>query len=261
MISSPASFRRIRRASSALLGAGLLATAAPAFAEDITLTHADRGAINNPSGILGTVPKVTGGSYQVRYNNSGATTRGYFTFDLGLVNRPVLAARLRIAHASNSYDSSADASETVVLTHVSTPATTLSAIPTTTPSEPDWQIAVQAAFNDLGSEEPNYGQFEGTLSDNGSVEEIALNATAVASLNAVRGTPTRWSVGLDIGTVNGGASERVFRGSATGSAATELIVTIAPPVPLLSRVGQWSAAALLGLAGVVAVRRRSRKAD
>jgi hypothetical protein len=239
---------RLSKLQPAILSlAATLGVSLSAHAEVTTLVQTDRGAINSPAA---GGAKVVSGSHQVRYSGSAATTRAYFTYDLSTVTGFIVGAELRITHPSNSYDSP-DQFETVVLHEVAAANADLSLVT----SDPTGAI-----FTDLG-DGPVYGEFEARLTDNSTVESVPLNPAALAALNAVKGTAQRWSTGLDITTATaaGTTSERVLRGTATATAATQLVLTttVAPPpnLPALGssgRVGLWAA-----LGGIVFLTTRS----
>lgn len=198
----------------------------------VTLQHMHRGAFNSPEivQLLGQPWKVVGNSYQVRSIGDGAApiqaSRSYFSFDLSNVEGAITSAELRISHPSSSYDSP-DSSETVELFDVGTSLDLLQ-----NPNQSQGLALLASIFDDLGTG-ASFGSFVTALSDNGSIESIALNAAALGSLTSAASAGSTWSVGLSLtsGNVsNFGQFERVFRASDdTGGSpqpATELVLTI-----------------------------------
>jgi hypothetical protein len=101
-------------------------------------------------------------------------TRSFFTFDLSLVSRPILAATLEVQRAGAA---SADPTEVLGLFDVLSDAATLNQNEGTNAS----------VFADLG-EGDTYGTFEiTTTGDPSEVLQFALNQAGVSDLNAARG--------------------------------------------------------------------------
>lgn len=229
-----------------------------AQAATITLTASgdDRGAFNSDFIVsaLAQPWKVVQNSFLTRAIGTGAdsiqATRNYHLFSIPNLapGEVITGAELRITHPSNSYDSP-DATETVTLYDVSTAGSVLR-----NPDDTQALTVLADIFDDLGGGTV-YGSFEGSLSDNGTVESILLNADALSALNLAAGS--EWGIGGAITTNGGttafGVAERVLRGTGASTAATELVLTTAV-VPVPAAVWLFGSG-LLGLVGVA--RRRS----
>jgi len=180
----------------------VLALALPAgmAAADVTLNHTDRSNVRNNGG------KIEG-SYAVRALNLGAfedpfnpdgtpqeRERNYHTFDLSGLTGTITGATLRvwvdqvdgapgsgIGNETGAPYQSSDPFEDILLYDVSTDAATLAS------TDPGVD-----AFNDLRSGN-TYGTLRVDADDAGEYIETALNAQAIADLNAAIGGT--WSIG------------------------------------------------------------------
>ncbi|MDD9965771.1 MAG: hypothetical protein OXR73_06055 [Myxococcales bacterium] len=202
---------------------------------EVVVPHTFRGAYNNAGLVdFGAVPhwKVTGDSYQVRFFNIGNNdgTRAYHTFDLSGLGE-ILAAEVRIAHPSDSYDS-IDAQEIVEVRATSLTSGELEIVPSgvngglapyNLPSS-----VLQDIYDRLGNG-TILQTFTASAASNGMVEVIDLNnAAALADLNAPNNL---WTMAVAVqGPPSGlGQFERVFKGSGPANGATELTVLACPP--------------------------------
>lgn len=250
---------------------------AQAATEEVVVSYAYRNNFWNPDGVRRfRLPwRVTSNSYQVRTAGDGDVnqqgTRVYFGFDLSNVQGTVTAAKLRIEHPGNSYDSS-DASETVEFYSIDNWRIEQLENPPGFGGRDETSLATLGRiFDDLG-DGAVYGRFTATEASNNSIEEITLNAAALRTINTRAGTSRPWLTGAAL--ISGAATgfnvkERVFRGSDTSAGndrLTELVLTVdsdpnAGPksAPVL---GGWLGFSLLGLglsgAGAGAMRRRNR---
>ncbi|MEM6259380.1 MAG: PEP-CTERM sorting domain-containing protein [Planctomycetota bacterium] len=230
------------------------------------LDHTDRGSFQNPFSPITGGFKFTEGNYQVRAINTeildgnifGAPLeqeRNYHTFDLSSLSGTITGATLRIyvpLDAGALYQSS-DLSETINLFDVSTAASVL--------LDPDSDLsgAANNAYNDLGSGN-SYGSFVVNSTDVDTYIDIDLtpNAFALADLNAAVGSGS-WSVGGALvfngsyGSSSSFISERVLGDGedlVNGGLPAQLVLTGDNLVP------EPSSLALLGLGGLIAMRRR-----
>lgn len=122
-----------------------------------------------------------GGAFRDNYiaGRAFVVTRNYFVFDLAPVTESISAARLKIENPVTSFGSgyvSPDPTETFAVSDVTTPVVELQRRNT----------GRTDIYADLGSGAA-YGQQVVSGADNGGFVEIALNATAVAALNAASG--------------------------------------------------------------------------
>ncbi|MEM9346025.1 MAG: PEP-CTERM sorting domain-containing protein [Planctomycetota bacterium] len=253
---------------------GLSSVATTTQANTVELNHTDRGTFVNTAAPLFTgqfrdSPSTSDGGelYQIRALNSGILTasigppieqaRNFHSFDLSGVSGTIETATFRIYADVGGYDSSAG-SETVGLFDVSV-STAVLADPNATAN------AAQGAlvYDDLGSSnvgvatDPTYGSFAVAAVDDASYIDVVLNAQAIADLQAAVDGGGSWSVGgalLTIdGTYNAGfISERVFKNDSTTASElpAQLVLTGDNLVP------EPSSLALLGLGGLIAMRRR-----
>ena len=174
--------------------------------------------------------KAPEGTYFVRGLGSGDATpnevqRSYHIFDIPELNpgQTIGSAVLRVSHPENSY-SSPNPQETVSFFEVGTDTLILR-----NPDESQPDSVLDAIFGDLGSG-ASYGSFVATAASDGTVEEILLNAAALAALQASSGG--EWVVGAalsSIGEIGFGVEEQVFKRSETiPDVASELVLTIVP---------------------------------
>ena len=211
--------------AAALTGAMVISAPAKA-ATSLTLTTADR-PLDVPSDVA--LEPYTGfnqGWWSLEYghdsdgydNTNVATgfseetgvTRSFFTFHLGKVTRTVTSATLRLPRGCAT---SEDSSELVKLWDVTTPAVALNR--GTAPAE--------STFRDIGGGR-EYGRATVSTAAGGSAElRVKLNATAVAALNAGRGS-RYFSVGAAVMTLNKRSGDELVFGC-TGDVPASLVVT------------------------------------
>jgi hypothetical protein len=141
----------------------------------------------------------------------GVTYRDFFVFDLASVTLPIAAAEIRIY---NPVFASPDPTETYALFDVSTP---LSALQATGSGQ-------TGIFADLGTG-VSFGTRAFSVADNGQTVSIALNAAAVASLNA--GIGGAIALGGAVTTLAGSSTQYVFAFSSSGT--RQLVLTLADP--------------------------------
>lgn len=193
-----------------------------------------RGAVNSPlARTLGADWKVREGSYQIRdVSHKLATdkevkvyslTRNYHCFDLSKLKGKVKAAKLRIRHPKNSYNSP-DPQETFLLFAVDRVSCDQLSQPVSKIPK-NWQ----EMFDDIGDGD-EFGRIRVTAKDAGTFSEIDLNEKALASLQAALGSNQAWVIGgrLESGTPKSGTQvERIFRGtSSNNSPPTQLLLTL-----------------------------------
>ena len=177
----------------------------------------------------------------------GNNSRNFFIFDLAPVSGTVTAATLRLFNPLGSY-TSPDPTENYDVHHVGTSPASLAA-----------GTAGAAGFTDLG-DGTVYGGHLASALDNGTFINIALNAAAIADINAQLGGLFATGGNLTTLTLDG-VPESLF--GATGGSAlsnTQLILTTAAAVP--EPVPEPGSLALLslGVALALASRRRRQKA-
>lgn len=281
-----------RRFAFGIALAGGLALSAPnsaqAATQDITIDHNDRQSLFAPGAVryVGNQFKVPGNSYYVAAINSGGfsrpANRPYFIFDLSsssAISGRIVGAKIRFFHPSDSYDGNPDPSETMTLhavdnhsaddlRNLKTPTDPNTGAPrVATPAELG---VLGAMFADLG-DGAEYGDLVSSSANQGSYQELDLNAAALADLNTARDAGKEWAVGGNLSTLNLSTTnphpvrteEFIFKNSqdtAQGpQPVTQLVLTIsddATPAPVLG--GLFGSSLLgLGLAGL-ATRRRFR---
>lgn len=213
----------------------------------------ERGTFNSStwkdSGFSTGTWKGIEGTYSPRHFGVGSGSlpaqRSYHIFDLsGLEGQTVQSASLLILHSDRSY-SSPDASETVGYFEVTTPVADLLA-----PDETQSNAVLDALFADLG-DGPLYGSFEATPASNGTLQEIVLNAAAIAAIQSALGGD--WAIGGALTTADQtgfGVEEQVFKGSEDLLGISSQLVLQVVPEP--------GTAMLLGLGlTLLAARRRT----
>jgi opacity protein-like surface antigen len=180
----------------------------------------DIGILSGWKGAPGTIAVRAfgdGGVYSGGTPTSYEVQRMYHIFDLsGVEPGTITAATLKIPHSNRSYVSynpsgPGDSSETAAFFDVSTSPDVLR-----DPDESQGVTLLNAIWNDLGTG-VEYGSFTATSASNGTIEEITLNANAIASLNAAAGG--EWAIGAAIQSNNHtafGAEEQIFKGSEDG---------------------------------------------
>jgi len=155
---------------------------------------------------------------QANFNgNPLATLRNYFTFSLSPATPLIVGAELRLVNPTSGYGSP-DLTETYSLFDVSA---TAAALDTTRAAGDPTGIAIHA---DLGSGVA-YGSRVVSAADNGTTVAIALNAAAVAALNAAIGTTI--SFGGAITTLLGTAQQSIFGGTSGALGTVQLVLQTA----------------------------------
>jgi hypothetical protein len=193
--------------------------------------HTDRGAFNwsgaidigilsgwkAAPGIISVRAFGEGGVYSGGTPASYEVQRMYHIFDLsGVAPGTITAATLKIPHSTRSFVSyvpggTGDPSETAAFFDVSTSPDVLR-----DPDESQGYTLLDAIWDDLGTG-VEYGSFVATPASNGTIEEITLNAAAIASLNAAAGG--EWAIGASIQSNSHtvfGSEEQIFKGSEDG---------------------------------------------
>ncbi|MEM7542471.1 MAG: VPLPA-CTERM sorting domain-containing protein [Pseudomonadota bacterium] len=205
-----------------------------AAAQAITITHSDRGSFQFTNLVNG-IWKTPDGSYQARALNNGVPVefnRNYTVFDFSLLSGTATGATLLLwldtpagPGLAPGYQSSAP-SETLSLFSVATDPTELLA--------GDAGTNPGSVFGDLGSGTP-YGSQSMTAADMGSYIAFDLTA-ALGDINTAITNGSSFAIGGAMSTIDasygtGGITEGIFRGSATGDPASQLILTGVVPVP------------------------------
>ncbi|MEM7401807.1 MAG: VPLPA-CTERM sorting domain-containing protein [Pseudomonadota bacterium] len=258
----------------AFLALSIVASAAQALTVNIDTPTGtrDRGFIG-PSACDGlffcTTTPATEGTYWARalsgdpdnFGQPGPAieiARLYHIFDLSSITPgTITGATLKIPHGSRSYTSTTptgpgDPTESLSLFDVSSSTSDLRSN-SLSPAMTD------AIFNDLGTG-TEFGSFVATEASNNTIEEIILNAAAIASLNAAAGG--EWAIGGALtsfadGSTAFGAEQQIFKGSEDADVfniASQLELTIVPipaAAPLLMSG--------LGWLWLIAARKRRRE--
>ncbi len=208
---------------------------------DLTLEQSSRGSFASAAAAGQGQDERTDYYSVTNYATSGmnfSIYQPYFNFDLSSQTGTVTQAVLRVYHPEGGYNSPDD-TETVNLYEVTTDAADLLT-----------EDGYAAIHTDLG-DGTVYGSFETSLSDEGSYEEITLNADALEAINAQMGNGT-WSVGAGLTSADytdGHIVEEVFSQSSPAQPATQLILTIEDPkasVLAQSSRGSFASAAAAG---------------
>ena len=225
----------LRRLGLATLFVGM--TVLPCAAAPVTLDAIDSGFYNASGLHLQTNENFLTGVFL------GVEDRSFLLFDLSSISGTIVSAQLRLFNPEVSAFLhgyvSPDPTETLTIHDVTTPAASVR----------DGSAGV-AGFGDLGSG-TLYGSQTVSAADNGQIVEIALNAAALADLNAAAG---QFVFGGALGTL--GAGNRYVFGFTTAAFVadhTRQLVLDVQPVPEPSALGLLVVGAV-----VIAARRRQR---
>lgn len=231
---------RLRNIIMCMVGAALLLVTATAGAETMIFNTSDnqfdpgvdnQGWWSDTTAITDRLSDNYGTGISINGDH-----RSFFTFDLSLLDTPVINATLELRRYE--YVSSAE-SETLGLFDVSTDAETLN----------DNSYISAAIYEDLGTG-VSYGEFE-VLSTGLSTDVLSfeLNSAAVADINNAAGV---WfSIGGSLlsldGTTIGSGAESIFGSSHEGEGIQRLVVELIPEPTSMT---------LFSLIGIVLLKKR-----
>lgn len=181
--------------------------------------------------------------------NGGDELRSFFTFDLSMIAPTVTSATLRLYNQGGSFAGylSPDATETFSLFDVTTSIASLTA----------GGGGLVGTFADLGTG-VSYGTKVVSAADNGTVIEIALNAAAIAAINASAGSS--FALGGALTTIGGvSGTEAVFRFSHEAPFVRELVLTQGSTSNTVPDAGSSALLVLLGFLPLAAFARRQQQ--
>src|SRR5262245_29463868 len=178
--------------------------AVPALATTITISAIDSGTYTSSGFHLATNKNYTTGI------SGGTEVRSYFVFNLPSFSEPILSATLELSNPPNGY-TSPDAFEIFQLNDVLTPISLLEAT----------SFGATEVFNDLGSG-VTYGTRGVSVTDNGTLVTMTLNASAISAITAAGGGT--WALGGALTTLGGATNEFMFGFTGTGTPTRALVL-------------------------------------
>lgn len=241
---------RARTIGATMLALGLVASApAQSNATMVIRSATDSGSYNlagthNPTN----VGYIAGNAQLGTSPQTWTVYRNFLTFDLSGITDTITGAVLRLYNPTNGYWSPGQPTETFELFDVSTSITELTA----------GGSGKSAIYADLGSG-TSFGSRVFSSADNNTIVEIVLNSSAIAALEAARGSG--FAIGGAVTSLDAlNNNEYVFGATGWGTEIRELVLTTSPAaaVPEPSTLASGMVAGLVGLG--YAWRRRKQPA-